>query len=110
MALRRFNPRPLNVDLPQPVIDWLNTLQTDLSLALDDLTAAAITNIHSIAKVTLGTADSKIFHGLGQPITGWEVIRQDVSGTVYEGSTSADPRRFINLRASAPVTVTLRFT
>lgn len=55
----------------------------------------------------VGTGDTRLDHGLGRAIKGFLVVRQHGSASVFEGTPSTAPAVFLNLRASAAVTVTL---
>ncbi len=64
----------------------------------------------SIVKgISLTTADKVVSHGLGHPITGYNVIRRSSAGVVFDVTASTAPAAWVYLRASAPVVVTLEF-
>jgi hypothetical protein len=62
-----------------------------------------------VEDVALTTSETRVFHGLGEPIRGWFPVRKSANAVVYEGTASSTPAAYINLRASAAVTVTLVF-
>ncbi len=62
-----------------------------------------------VKSVALTTADRKVTHGLGHPITGYNVIRQSANATVFEVTPSTAPATWVMLRSSAAVVVTLEF-
>lgn len=101
MSLRRFVPVPGGDAI-------LDKVQALLQLILDALQADRLANDHLVV-VTLGAgADTKVFHGLDQPIRTWDIVRQNADARVWEGAASTSPQNFFNLIASATVTVTVR--
>lgn len=56
--------------------------------------------------VQLGTNDVEFEHGLKNGLIGYCVVRRSGPAIVYD-APSNNPRRFIRLSASAPVTVSL---
>ncbi len=89
----------------QPEVDReLLTLEAEMSKL------AALSVKRTVVKsVALTTADRKVSHGLGYPITGYNVIRQSANATVFEVTASTAPASWVMLRASAAVVVTLEF-
>lgn len=57
--------------------------------------------------VVLGTSDTPVIHGLGRPVRGYLVARASAAAQVSDGTASPSPATYVNLRASAPVTVSL---
>lgn len=80
-----------------------NVEQTFLSL-----TNKAIIDGVLIDNVNLTTSASDIAHGLGKPVTGYIVIKRNANAVVYDNEQTNTKRdRFLNLQASATVTVSL---
>ena len=70
----------------------------------------AVTN-ETLVRATIAVTDTQVFHGLDAPPTTWEVVDSDADANVWRSATvNARPRHLIILRASAPVTVLLRFS
>lgn len=71
----------------------------------------AVTN-DAIIPAALDTVAVRVFHGLGESPTAWEVVGRDAAAVVYEDpSILNDARdRYLWLAASAPVNVRVRFT
>lgn len=104
MSLRKFVPIPGGGAI-------LDALQDLLLLIIDELQGDRVANDHLIENITLGSGvDVPIYHGLGQPMRTWDIVRQDADATIWEGAASVSPRHFFNLTASGPVTVTIRCT
>lgn len=75
-----------------------------------DSLAQAVTN-DVLVNAAIAVTDTVVTHGLGHPVTTWEVVRRDGPGAVYESSTvSKDPSKTIILKASAAVNTMIRFT
>lgn len=78
---------------------------------LDSLKAVVSNDV--LVRHTFGVAatDSIVTHGLGFTPRTWEIVDQDASAVVWKsGTRNSRPTLTIILRASAPVTVVLRFT
>lgn len=71
----------------------------------------AVTN-DTLVRVDLdNTRDWPVAHGLGQPVRTWEVVDQDANAVIWRSqAVNRAPKAVILLRASAPVSVLLRFT
>lgn len=100
-----FKPTPIADPALQPLIE----IQENLRIELEDLEDTKLSN-RVLVVATLGVTPLKVHHGLGHPVTTWEVVRKNAAGDVYEGAAAADPTKDIMLVASATVTVTVRFT
>jgi hypothetical protein len=88
------------------VADKILTLLTNSLRSL----RLAVTN-DVLVTATIETTDTRVFHTLDQQPTTWEVVGIDTAATVHESATANAAReRYLLLKASAPVTVTLRFT
>lgn len=59
--------------------------------------------------VKLVATDTLVSHGIGQPLQGWVVVRNNANAVVFEVTVSPDPKTTVFLRASAPCTVSLLF-
>ena len=104
MSLRR----PAMSDVLQP---------TQLIATLCDFYDAIVAlrrggRVESVVSVTLaaGSVDNRIAHGLRGTLSAWEIIDKSANADVWKsGTANADPT-VILLRASAAVTVRLRFS
>jgi hypothetical protein len=86
--------------------ETLNRIQQSIAEVVDPLSAAPFAS--TVTKtVLIGTTDTQVHHGLGAPPTGYLVVRQDALATIAEVTVSPNPRKYLLLRASAPVTATL---
>jgi hypothetical protein len=94
-----------------PLVDKLFEL---VRQALDSFQPLVVTNDHVTANIVvtapLVNVDVRVFHGLGQPMAAFDVVRLSAAAIVYEGTASLDPKTYINLRASAACTYSVRFT
>lgn len=83
--------------------EHVNRIQTNVKRAIDD-----VAQEDPIVKLTFSAAntDTRLYHNLERPLVGWRVVRASAAASIYDGSPSSDPRRFFNVKASAPVTVT----
>lgn len=64
---------------------------------------------HSGVEKTLAltTSDQEVYHGLDRVPTRWFSVAQNAAGSVFSVTAHADPRKYINLRASATMTATV---
>lgn len=70
----------------------------------------AVTN-DAVVTVTLSTAPTQVFHGLGQPPLTVEVVGQNAGEVIFEPPTLNSQRaRFVLLQATGAVTASIRFT
>lgn len=60
-------------------------------------------------QVTLTTTDTAVRHGLGRSNVRYIELGKNAGATVFTGAAHSDPTNYINLKASATVTVTLVF-
>lgn len=87
----------------------LDKLMDLLQRVFDSFQADVVTNARlTVVKLT-GGVDTKVYHGLNQPVTSIDIVRQDANAVIWEGAPSTAPQTFVNLHASATVTVTVRF-
>lgn len=65
----------------------------------------------SLVMVTqaVGTADTRVFHGLGRAAAGYFLVRSTVDVRIFDGAVAeaTDPANYLRLRASVAATVTL---
>jgi len=88
---------------------WGDLLMQKLVGAFDTL-AKAVTNDH-IVRQAIGTGDTRVYHGLGHQVETWEVVDRNANAVIWQSLTvNATPETFIILKASAPVTASVRFT
>ncbi len=84
-----------------------------LGMIEDSITSLrnAVTN-DSIVSVKLdNTRDWPVSHGLGHKVTTWDIVDKSNAADVWQSQVfNSRPSFVILLRASAPVTVALRFT
>ena len=57
--------------------------------------------------VAIGTSDTRVNHLLGYPASGYLVVKRSAGQTVFDGTTSSDPKSYFNLKATAAVVVSL---
>lgn len=70
-----------------------------------------VVNNAKIQRITFVSGVPKtVFHGLGQPVTHYDVSMKTAPAHVYLGGPSLDPSKTIVLVADADVTVSIRFT
>jgi hypothetical protein len=65
---------------------------------------AGLSHSGVVKTVTLGVTDLEIYHGLGRVPTFCYPVMQSALGTVAAVTPHADPRNYINVRASVPMT------
>jgi hypothetical protein len=77
--------------------------------SLNALEAAALANAVIVGPIAIGTADTRVFHGLNQRPTGYFLVRSPSDVRVFDGATyeAIDPQHFITLRLSTAATVWL---
>ena len=106
MSLRAPSSLP---GLPAQLIEWLRGYYD----ALVDLRSAFADQAPRYQLVTFAaaTTDVKVFHGLGAPVTEWEVFDKDATADVWRSATvNTNPTLYLILQASALVNVKLRIT
>lgn len=87
----------------------LDRIQGSIKLALDILAAFKLDN-SKIVRAPIATTDTIVTHNLGQAVTSWDIVDQDANAVVWKSATvNGTPTKTIILRASAPVTVAIRF-
>ena len=70
-----------------------------------------VTNERLVRATLNGSAPTQVFHGLKGPPRTWEIVGIDFPEMVYEPAIPNDQRdRFVYLRATGAVNVTVRFT
>lgn len=75
-----------------------------------DSLRSAVTN-DNLVRQAIAVTDTKVFHGLGVSPRTWEIVGTNGPGVVYESATANQARPlYVVLVATAPVTVTIRFT
>jgi len=77
--------------------------------AINALEAHPLAKVLILPSVTIGTADTRVFHGLGQRISGYWLVRAPGNITVFDGLVpeTVDPANFVTLRLSGGATVAL---
>jgi hypothetical protein len=113
MPIRRDRLRPLppaEEDLQKiqrNLVDALNILRDDASIAVEDLEKQALSKAKLIT-VAIGTAATQVPHWLGYRPNGWIVVRSTVNTNVWESTTQpASETEAINLQAGTAGTFTL---
>ncbi len=93
--------------LPVQLIEWLRGYYDEL-VTLVRL-VADLQPRYQLVTFAAATTDVQVFHGLGAPVTAWEVVDRDTDSNVWQSATvNTNPALFIILQASAPVVVKLR--
>ena len=89
---------------------FLDRMLDAVASSFDSL-ARAVTNDVLVRATLSSSADTPVTHGLGFAPRTWEIVDQNANAVVWQ-SPVANPRAasVILLRASAAVTVLLRFT
>ncbi len=94
----------IQIDPQSPVdAERVNRIQTNVARAI-----SAVDQADKIVKVTFSVAntDTRLYHNFGRPFVGARQIRSTAAVSIYDGSPSLDPKKYANLKASAPATVT----
>ena len=86
----------------------VNRIQQRLVLAFRALLAATLGELR-IVTAAVGTGNTRVYHGLGRVTRGRLIVGQAADARVWDGTSSTAPREWVNLVASAPVTVKLIF-
>ena len=86
----------------------LNQIQANVATALVPLLKNQQAQGTILSRVALAAGANSVAHGLGAPLTGWTVIRQRASATIYDAQDSNNtPQTTLALVASAAVVVDL---
>ena len=102
--MRPFLPPYVDGDTPR----FLSRLLLSLIDVFSSL-VGVVDNEH-IVTATLGTTDVRVFHGLDSAPRTIDVVGLTAGEAVYESpTTNSERKRFVLMRASGPVTATLRF-
>lgn len=95
-----------DVARPEAQQDVLEAIQRLTDLANDDARAGLATS-GRLVTVTLGTGNTEVAHLLKRvPVFVFPVLL-GANAVVYVDTAHADPRNFVNVKASATVTATL---
>lgn len=89
--------------LPRPPAG-LDEIVVAIEQALQALEDHPLAGIKVLAPQTIGTTDTRVFHGLGQRPIGYLLLKAPSAvGTLIDGATpeAVDPQNFITLRLSA---------
>jgi hypothetical protein len=88
------------------------------STTMDRVFAAIVKGVKSLGNVVnndtlitvtvAGAGNFQLNHGLGQPVTTWEVVRRNSSAVVYEATPSVNTDVYLNMVSSAAGTLTFR--
>lgn len=70
--------------------------------ALNALEAAPAATAVLVSNVTIGALDTRVYHGLGQKITGYILVRSPSGLNVSDGvaAETLDPAHYVSLRLS----------
>ena len=87
----------------------LDRLMSAVEASFDSLKGAVLND--TLVRATLGTGDTVVTHGLGYVPRTWEIVDRDANANVWRSPTvNQRASSTIILRASAAVTVLLRFS
>ena len=87
--------------------DPTDLFQRDVVEALKQLNLPILNGI-LVKDVALGTTTVRVSHTLNRVFNGYIIVKQNADARVWlDTSTSADPDKFLPLKASATVTVSL---
>lgn len=94
---------------PQSPPAQLNAVINAIETAVNSLEDGALVNARILPPLTIGTGDTRVYHGLKRPLTGlWIVMAYvDVRVAASQNPDPVDPNNFVILRASTAATVTL---
>lgn len=82
--------------------------ERDARRVFQGLAKHPLTDARLIKDVAIGTASTKVAHGLGRIPTGWLVVDRTADTRVFRDATATTERStFLHLRASAAGTFTL---
>lgn len=86
----------------------VNQLQANIVKAVSPLLQNPALFGLLLTRQVLGAGANTVLHKLGRPLQGWVIVRQRSLASVYDTQDlQAEPETFLNLTASAPVTVDL---
>lgn len=98
--------KPFEYPTDQPVLRELVRLIREQFALL----TRAVTN-DAIVTVDLDVTDVRVFHGLGTVPLAWEIVGRNAGETVYESPVvNPERHRYLLLRATGPVGVSVRFS
>jgi hypothetical protein len=83
-----------------------NRVQDNTKKAIDQINANVLTSGTILSKVSLKVGSNTVNHKLGKVLTGWFIVRQRSSATIYDTQDSnKTPAQTLLLTSSAAVTV-----
>jgi hypothetical protein len=83
-----------------------NRVQDNTKKAIDQLSNQPLTNGTILSSIALTTGNNTVNHKLGKKLTGWFIVRQRSSATIYDNQDSNKaPTQTLILVSSADVTV-----
>lgn len=86
----------------------INMIQDNISNIVEPIASSEILDSLILPNVVLKTGSNSIPHKLTRTLVGWFIVRQRSAGTVYDTQdTNPNPAVFLNLTASANMTVDL---
>jgi hypothetical protein len=86
----------------------VNQMQLNIAHVLDPLVGNLVTQGIILQKVALGSGTTVVQHKLGHILTGWFIVRQRSSATIYDNQdTNPTPTSTLVLVSSAAVNVDL---
>jgi hypothetical protein len=101
---------------PFPVIATTGEPRAVLERLVDALVTtftslkSAVTN-EKTGTVALSATDTRVYHGLGEIPTAWEVIGLDSGEVVYESTTPNNAKQqYLILKATGPCVAKIRFS
>jgi hypothetical protein len=84
----------------------LNDLHTNLNQIFTSLLSKVQLNSILLTNVQLVAGSNQFPHTLGKKLTGWSIVRQRASSSIYDAQdTQSNPQTYLTLVSSANVTV-----
>lgn len=86
--------------------ELINRIQDNTTKAVNQLSSNSLTSGSIVSSVSLSSGDNTINHKLGKTLTGWFIVRQRGSASIYDKQDSnKTPAQTLVLNSSAAVVV-----
>lgn len=98
-----------NTVLPRVAVPGMLDLVDRMERSLNELEAAPLAGAVVLPPQTIGTTDTRVYHGLGRQVRYFWVVDAAADVRVFRGAVAetVDPANYISLRASSAATVSL---
>lgn len=96
-----------SVARPEGGLNDIREATQNLVDTLNNQGKAGLSHSGVVKTLVLGATNTEIYHGLDRVPTFFLAVAQNAAGSVFSDTPHADPRRYINLKASGTLTATV---